>query len=95
MSTLCWILIFPIKELSMLFFKLLIFQVLIVPFRLKGYRFILDYIIVDVTMVIENGMKKKLEMITENYRLHVHVTKEIETNYGGKIKMTDRKKRSN
>ncbi|VDK70420.1 unnamed protein product [Litomosoides sigmodontis] len=41
-----------------------------------------DYIIVDVTMVIENGMKKKLEMITENYRLHVHVTKEMETNYG-------------
>uniref|UniRef100_A0A158Q8R3 DUF4773 domain-containing protein n=1 Tax=Elaeophora elaphi TaxID=1147741 RepID=A0A158Q8R3_9BILA len=36
----------------------------------------------DVSMVIENGMKKKLEMITENYRLHIHVTKEMETSHG-------------
>ncbi|VBB29687.1 unnamed protein product [Acanthocheilonema viteae] len=41
-----------------------------------------DYIVMDVTMIIENGMKKKLEMITENYRLHIHVTKEMETNHG-------------
>lgn len=40
-----------------------------------------DYIIMDVTMVIENGMKKKMEMITENYRLHVHVTKEMEKSF--------------
>lgn len=44
-----------------------------------------DYVIVDVTMVIENGMKKKLEMITENYRLHIYVTKEMETNHGKEL----------
>ncbi|KAM3722388.1 putative RING-H2 finger protein [Dirofilaria immitis] len=40
-----------------------------------------DYVIMDVMMVIENGIKGKLEMITENYRLHIRMTKELETNY--------------
>uniref|UniRef100_A0A8R1XPJ3 DUF4773 domain-containing protein n=1 Tax=Onchocerca volvulus TaxID=6282 RepID=A0A8R1XPJ3_ONCVO len=41
-----------------------------------------DYVIMDVMRVIENGVKGKLEMITEDYRLHIHATKEVEVNHG-------------
>ncbi|VDO43920.1 unnamed protein product [Onchocerca flexuosa] len=42
----------------------------------------------DVMMVIENGVKGKLEMITEDYRLHIHATKEVEVNYGKELNGT-------
>ncbi|MCP9259915.1 hypothetical protein DINM_003122 [Dirofilaria immitis] len=52
---------------------------LIYPLICKVISF--NYVIMDVMMVIENGIKGKLEMITENYRLHIRMTKELETNY--------------
>lgn len=45
---------------------------------------IADYIIIDATTVIENDIKKKFEIITENYRLHLYVTKEMEKIHGKK-----------
>uniref|UniRef100_A0A915Q4Q6 DUF4773 domain-containing protein n=1 Tax=Setaria digitata TaxID=48799 RepID=A0A915Q4Q6_9BILA len=50
-----------------------------------GLRFLdlpVNYVIMDVTMITQKGMKKKMEMITEDYRLNVHVTKEVETHHG-------------